>query len=91
MRDIARELEAELEVVETELSKNEKAAQKHEARAMAAIKRGDDGSARAALMEMKAFTTEMGKLGADAHVLRSLLAEIHEFLGQHASSGANPS
>lgn len=88
LRAIARELEAELEVVRAELSKNEKGAQEHEVRAMAAVKRGDDRSARAALMEMKVFATEMGELGADAHVLQSLLAEIHEFLAQHASSGA---
>jgi len=87
LREIARELEGELEVVQAELSKNERSAQTHEARAMAAIKRGDDQSARAALMEMNGCATEMGRLGADAHVLRSLLAEIHEFLTQHASSG----
>ena len=91
LREIARELEAELEAVQAELSKNEKGAQEHEVRAMAAIKRGDDASARSALMEMKAFATEMGQLGADAHVLRSLLAEIHEFLAQHGSPEASPS
>ena len=52
---------------------------------MRAIKRGDDRAARDELMAMKASSEEINTLGADAHVLRSLIAEVHEFLREHSS------
>lgn len=86
LREIARELEGELSTVEARFSENQQGAAEHEANAIAAIRRGDDLGARAELMEVKTFATEMHKLSADAHVLRSLIAEIREFLAEHSPS-----
>jgi hypothetical protein len=84
--EIARELESELASVDAQRAANERSATALEVKAMAAIRMGDDGSARARLMEMQTFIAEMGMLDADAHVLRSLLAEIREFLDAHPPS-----
>ena len=90
LREIARELEGELTIVEAQRAKNEKRALDSEASAMAAIRNGDGAAAHVELTEMKTFANEMGRLDADAHVLRVLLAEIREFLDEHSSaSGAD--
>jgi len=80
LREMARELEHELETVTARLSIVAKDASDAEASAMGAIRKGDDQAARAALIDQQAFVGVLAELEADANVLRSLLGEIRKFL-----------
>lgn len=91
LREIARELEGDLESVRGRISQIAGRMTETEAQAMAAIKNYDDRSARAALLAQQTLATEMAELDADAKVLRALLAEIQEFLDEHTNQKTPPS
>src|SRR5690242_19944276 len=86
LRDIEHELEGELVDVEANIAVTIERATAVESRAMAAIRGGDDVLARQEMIVFKALTEEIGKLDADAHVLRCLLAEIREFFDTQPSA-----
>lgn len=88
LREIAREFENELARITAQRSILEKRAAEAEASAMKAVRADDDRAARAALLEQWASTTELAQLEADAHVLRSLLDEVREFLSDQRGSVA---
>ena len=90
LREIEQELDSELADVESQLSDATKSVTLIDSRAMAAIKQGEDQLAHQELNGFGAITEEIGKLDADAHVLRCLLTEIREFLDRHASTEAAP-
>jgi phage shock protein A len=83
LRDIEHELEGELGDVESQIAETMERATAVESLAMAAIQRGDDRLARQEMIESAAISDTIGKLAADAHVLRCLLAEIREFCDTH--------
>jgi hypothetical protein len=82
LRAMARELEADLALVEAQISATAARMLDVEGRAIAAVKRHDDRSARELLIEQAASAGELEQLDADAKVLRALLDEIREFFAE---------
>lgn len=85
----ADELRAQISALENELAESEHAladiesqAAAVEARAMDAIRSGDDRTARTALLAEQELTDKAAAIGADRRVLRAILEECHEFAGR---------
>jgi hypothetical protein len=80
------ELRAQVSTLETEMAASTRAladfearAAAAEARAMEAIQMNDDGAARTALLEQRAFAEKATTAAADVSVLRAILDECRDF------------
>jgi hypothetical protein len=92
LSDAANQLRLEVSALESELRESMRAladaqatAAAAEARAMKAIRAGDDRAARASLLDQQAHTEKAAVIAADAHVLRAILDECYQFAGKSAS------
>jgi hypothetical protein len=80
------QLRADVSALENELTEStrvlaevESRAAAAEARAMKAIRAGDDRAARASLLELQTYVEKAAAVGADLKVLRCILDECYQF------------
>lgn len=88
LRGQIADLEFELAITLGELRRLRTGAASFEQRAVDALRRCDEASARATLLDRDAFMSEADVLEADVRVLRALLGEFHDFLRQKAPADA---
>jgi hypothetical protein len=93
----ADRLQAEIEALEGEMAESMRVladAQARvaaaEARAIAAVRAGDDSAARAALLATQADAERVALIEADLKVLRAILDECHEFARAANSPAPRP-
>jgi hypothetical protein len=92
LSDAANQLRLEISALESEMRESMRAladaqatAAAAEARAMEAIRAGDDRAARASLLDLQVHAEKAAVIAADAHVLRAILDECYQFAGKSAS------
>jgi hypothetical protein len=84
--DPADQLRADISALEEEIADSQRALADFEkrmlaaeARAMEAIRIGDDGTARACLLEQQSHAEKAGAITADLKILRAILDECSDF------------
>lgn len=89
----AEQLRADMSALESEMTEStqvladiEARAATAEARAMEAIRAGDDRAARASLLQQQAYVAKAAAVGADLKVLRAILDECYRFANELSDS-----
>jgi len=82
LRRAAADLEADLAAIRSDIEYETARATTFETLAMDAIRKGDDRAARDALVKQQESAERLHQLGADATVLRAMLAELASFSEQ---------
>ena len=84
LRRVTEELESDLAAIVEQLQGEALRADALEARAMAAVRGGDDAGARAALVDHNAVSARLEQIEAEANVIRAMLAECALVLADSA-------